>query len=132
MATLLQAARQARKLVAQGWIQEDFENGEGAKRYYCVVGAIRKVTARESSLQRRLLYSFREVIRVPNADPDDGAEEAIFGWNDADTRRKEQVLAAWDRVIARLEARAALRRMRKAPKPAVKLTKTLRTVENVP
>ena len=92
----------ARALVAKGWTKCAFKRSwSNGSADYCTVGAINAVTPFFSSERWRMRGMMRDVVG-----------ENIIDWNDTPTRRKADVLAAFDNAITRA------RRLRpRPPKP---------------
>lgn len=92
----IEVLRQARGLVQGGWVRGQYNSWDGYKVHYCAVGGIRQARALRNQ-------SYGAV--------DDPAQQAlaytVYGnpvdWNDNPTRKKREVLDAFDVTIERLE-----------------------------
>lgn len=97
-----------------GWIQRNFSDGNGA---HCALGAINQVTIGEPSYfsvdpsdprsmvvngaKRFLASGTYTGCEVP------GCACSVGNWNDHPSRTKEDVLAAFDRAVLKLEEEGA-------------------------
>lgn len=121
----LRAAKKARALLARRWVQNmeqvTFEEADGPVEGYCLVGAIKEASAHDERTMNRLGAAVLGAIRIrggrtddPSLPPEDIWDSVIPDWNDYEKRRRYHVLRAMNRVIARLEAERALKRIKRA------------------
>lgn len=98
----------ARRLVGQGWCQGylEQETVSGHRTAYCVIGAILFVTG-ISVLDTLDLGGWTFLPEVQAFAHANGLKPLeIDDWNDARTRRHEEVLGAFDKAIAYAQERA--------------------------
>ena len=101
---------EARKLIAQGWTQGTFRNGERGKHCYCLAGAV--VTVNIPNLGALDAEAYADSPGIGALSDCLGrrvysvyALDRLTEWNDAPDRTQEDVLALIDRAIAK-EAKA--------------------------
>lgn len=105
--TTVEILREARGYIERGWTQGAFaRDGDGHKvafehpaaGCFCALGAIERAEGGDTSYAsgQRARFSLRAVI----------GSNLIGEWNDAPERTKEEVLSAFSRAIAIVEARS--------------------------
>ena len=92
----------ARNLIdREGWHGREFSEPGGV----CAGSAIERATDTPDPLARRCVYDAFIAVNalppVPALHPDINGVGAIVLWNDAEGRTKEEVLAAFDKAIAK-------------------------------
>lgn len=104
--------KKARKLIAKGWFQGEFEGRKNRTKCYCAWGAIKRVTGGGGALgvleyeaeAKNALEEDRYVVRCHSGVK---YNDSIVDYNDKKGRTQQQVLNLFDRTIARLEKKAA-------------------------
>lgn len=107
------ALQLARSYIERGWCKGFMEDDSSGQVNYCSIGAIRKATGAaeyQGSLDqntRSVTLFWDAVDRLCNVVDKQShcdwqnADEAITKWNDQKSRTKAQVLAAFDKAIAK-------------------------------
>lgn len=80
----------AKEIIKRGWCKGKYEKTIGLKRHYCMIGAISKASEYESGM-------YKNVIRYVEEFTPNNSNLAFF--NDAASRRKEQVIRVFDKAI---------------------------------
>lgn len=91
--TVLDVLKGARELVAKGWTQGAFQRGG----CYCALGAI--IKAAEPVSEARLVAEDEAVRHLQ-----DLVGNYVDEWNDEDYRTQDEVVAAFDKAIERVES----------------------------
>lgn len=117
--TLQQNLIKARGLVEAGWCKNDLTVSKYGKEHFCITGAIRQVLygspyghAEEDSIKWTLEVHMRTALFAPYQYRTRAV--SLEEWNDMKSRRKKEVVAAFDRAIVGVEHDAALK-ARRAP-----------------
>ena len=103
--------KKARKLVEEGWAQDEYRayDYRAHKMCYCLTGAIMAARMRDPKDMSKPLSedgvaidAVLAVTRVvdPDVPPTPGIWGAVARWNDAPDRTHEEVLLAFDEAIA--------------------------------
>lgn len=101
--TIKQILRKSKALIQQGWVKGEPQRECNGTVCYCTTGAVDAVVGVRNELYDRTINLLGDVIR-PVRDGYGNRRHLIQEWNDAEHRRKHDVLKAFDRAIARAES----------------------------
>lgn len=106
--------RKALKLIVRGWVQEDYQRdvvvGKRATPCYCAAGAIAKAATGSASADLKYDGAPAGAMAAATAFASrlkgGSIEGRITRWNDKPGRTQAQVIARFEKTIARLEKAA--------------------------
>ena len=114
----LRILKEARALVEKGWTQNaDARNKRGAEcpkfdkhaSAWCITGAMDAASYKRFTLSSRVWQEAVRAMRIAINSVRDRNVECVFlsDWNDVPGRKKEEVLAVFDKAIESLQERAS-------------------------
>lgn len=88
--------KRARELIADGWIKGDFNAEKNGKQHFCAIGAVQHAAGQTDKwgMEDEVTALLEQSLRGESANGD------VISFNDADHRRKKDVLKLFDRAIA--------------------------------
>jgi hypothetical protein len=97
----------ARKLLTKGWTQGEMSDRVKRVQCYCAAGAVNKALGHNVEQYSDSSHpAFKALLNDSKVKRTSGSDPTIYGltyWNDKKRRTQEQVIALFDRTIAKLE-----------------------------